>query len=129
MTRHDFIPTLAQFFALFTLPAFAQTAPTARQLIQRCYLAGFQHHDGESLWPYLTVGDSLELRREPGNSHDPNAIRIEWNGRKLGYIPRTQNQATARLLDQGKWLEARIGKLDRHDNPWQRLEVEVWMVG
>jgi hypothetical protein len=129
MTRHDFIPALAQFFGLFSLPALAQTAPAARRLIQQCHLAGFDHHQGETLWPYLTTGDSLELHREPGNPHDPNAIRIDWNGRKLGYIPRSENQTTARLMDQGKWLEARIGRLKRHANPWRRAEVEVWMVG
>ena len=129
MIRSDFLNTLTGLLGLFFIPPVAQAAPTHRHLIQNCPLAGFQHHDGDALWPYLTVGDSLALTREPDNPHDPNAVRIDWNGRELGYIPRTQNQTTARLMDQGKWLEARIGGLERHANPWQRVEVEVWMVG
>ena len=128
MTRRDFFKTLARLLGLVALPA-AATTPPPRHLIQRCPLAGFQHHDGEELWPYLTVGDSLELVREPGNPHDPNAIRIDWLGRKLGYIPRAENQAAARLLDEGKRLGARIGGLKKDDNPWRRVAVEVWQVG
>jgi hypothetical protein len=129
MTRRDFLKRLASLFGLIALPITATAAATQRRLIQQCNLAGFEHHDGEELWNYLTTGDSLELHREPDNPHDPNAIRIDWNGRKLGYLPRTQNQNTARLMGQGKWLEARIGGLERHGNPWRRVAIEVWMVG
>lgn len=129
MTRRAFLKLIASLFGLLALPAAGQATPTNRRLIQCCSLAGFEHHEGIALWSYLTVGDSLELRREPGNPHDPNAIRVDWNGRKLGYIPRMENRTTARLLDQGKWLEARIGGLERHGNPWRRMTVEIWMVG
>lgn len=129
MTHPAFLKQIACLFGLFPMPTIAYAAPAARRLIQQCQLAGFQHHDGEALWPYLTIGDNLQLRREPGNPHDPSAIRIDWNGRELGYLPRTQNQSTARLMDQGKWLEARIGRLEKHGNPWRRVTVEVWMVG
>lgn len=128
MTRRDFLKRLTRLFGLIALPA-AAAAPAPRRLIQHCPLAGFQHHDGEELWPYLTVGDSLELVREPANPHDPQAIRIDWLGRKLGYIPRAQNHAAARLLDQGMRLEARIGGLKKDANPWRRVAVEVWRVG
>lgn len=129
MTRRDFFKTLTRLFGLLGLPLTPLAAATPRRLIQQCQLAGFQHHDGEELWDYLTVGDSLELRREPGNPHDPNAIRIDWLGRKLGYLPRAQNQAANMLMDQGKPLEARICRLKKHGNPWRRVAVEVWLVG
>lgn len=128
MTRRDFLNRLARLFGLLALPMAAQAAPHPR-LIQHSPLAGFQHHDGEELWPYLTVGDSLQLVREPDHPHDGNAIRIDWLGRKLGYLPRSHNAATARLLDQGKRLEARIGGLKNSGNPWRRVSVEIWMAG
>lgn len=129
MTRRDFFKTLLHALGLAALPTLAIAQPIRRHLIQQCPLAGFQHHDGPELWHYLTVGDDLQLTREPANPHDPNAIRIDWNGRKLGYLPRNQNQATAHLMDEGTWLEARIGRLERHGNPWRRVEVEVWLAG
>lgn len=128
MTRRDFFKTLIRALGLAALPALSRAEPP-RHLIQHCPLAGFQYHDGEELWPYLTVGDSLELVREPANPFDANAIRIDWLGRKLGYIPRAENRTTARLMDQGRRLEARIGGLERHGNPWRRVAVEVWKVG
>ncbi|NTV96766.1 MAG: HIRAN protein [Thiobacillus sp.] len=128
MTRRDFLKTLARLAGLIALPMAAQAEAPSR-LIQQCPLAGFQYHDGEELWTYLTVGDNLELVREPGNPYDANAIRIDWLGRKLGYVPRAENQAAARLLDQGRRLEARIGGLRKSGNPWQRVSVEVWSVG
>lgn len=100
-----------------------------KQLAERIGLAGFQYHQGESLWPDLTVGDRLELRREAGKTQDDNAIRVDGNGRKLGYLPCAQNQTTAPMFDNRVALEARIGGLERHANPWQRAAVEVWMVG
>jgi hypothetical protein len=33
------------------------------------------------------------------------------------------------MLDNQVALEARIGGLERHANPWRRVAVEVWMVG
>jgi len=129
MFRRDFLTRLAQAIGLAALPRLASASPARYTLIQHCQLAGFQHHEGESLWHYLTVGDRLELRREPGNPHDRNAIRIDWNGRKLGYLPRTQNQTTALMLDSQVPLEARIGGLTRHRNPWHRVAIEVWMAG
>lgn len=128
MTRREFFKTLARLLGLIALPKAAQAAPH-RHLIQQCPLAGFQYHDGEELWPYLTVGDSLELIREPANPFDTHAIRIDWLGRKLGYLPRAQNQAAARLMDAGTRLEARIGGLKKDINPWRRVAVEVWRVG
>jgi len=125
----DFLKNLPGLLGLHFIPSAAGTIPTRRYQIQTFQLAGFDHHDGEALWNYLTVGDSLQLRREPANPHDAHAIRVDWNGRKLGYVPRTENRATAKLMDQGKWLEARICRLQRRDNPWRRVEVEVWLAG
>jgi hypothetical protein len=129
MIRRDFIRNIANLIGLAALPVtVAAKEPADRRfLIQQCPLAGFQHHQGEALWNQLGVGNRLELVREPANPYDGNAIRIDWNGRKLGYIPRIQNQAAARLLDEGTRLEARIGRLETHSNPWSRVEVEVWL--
>src|SRR5689334_23732236 len=36
---------------------------------------------------------ALDLVREPENPHDANAVRVEWRGRKLGYVPRRDNRS------------------------------------
>lgn len=107
----------------------ALAAPSAAQemrlLVQSSPLAGFQYHAGEALWERLRVGDALELVREPDNPYDPWAVRVDWRGIKLGYLPRAQNRTVAAELDRGGRLIARIAALQRHRNPWQRLRIEV----
>lgn len=103
-------------------------AESVRFLIQRSPLAGAQHYAVGELLPTMKIGDPLDLIREPDNRHDRYAIRVEWRGQKLGYVPRAENQALAAALDAGDKLLARIAHLRADANPWQRLEFEVFMV-
>jgi len=100
---------------------------TIRILVQSSPLAGSQYYAVAELWSQIRVGDHLTLVREPGNRHDPQAIRVEWNGRQLGYVPRAENRAVATALDAGEKLEARVSKLRTDPNPWRRIEFEVFL--
>ena len=102
-------------------------AESIRLLVQSSPLAGSQYYAVGQQWLQLRVGDRLELVREPDNRHDPNAIRVEWRGHKLGYVPRRENQAVAAAIDQGDRLLARIARLTEHPNPWRRVEFEVFI--
>lgn len=73
----------------------------------------------------LAAGDPLELVREPGNPHDPDAIRVEWAGRKLGYVPRRSNARLARLLDRPATLDARLTRVVRAERGWPVIEFRV----
>ena len=107
---------------------FAHAAqPATRILVQSSPVAGFQFHEGKRLWDQLQIGDALTLVREPGNAHDARAVRVEWNGHMLGYVPRAENDAVARQLDRGNKLEARIVRLTKHRDPWRRIEFEVFL--
>lgn len=107
------------------LAAAPAAAPRRNVLIQRSPLAGFRYHAGEELWPQLAVGQPLALVREPANPHDERAVRIDWHGRKLGYLPRAENAAVAQMLDRGEQLRARIAWLRTSPDPWERVEVAV----
>ena len=113
--------------AAFAPASLAAAQPATRILIQSSPLAGFQFHEGRQLWDQLKVGDPLTLVREPDNLHDARAVRVEWNGHLLGYVPRAENDAVARQLDRGNKLEARIVRLSRHRDPWKRIEFEVFI--
>ncbi|MDP3636167.1 MAG: HIRAN domain-containing protein [Azonexus sp.] len=101
-------------------------AESIRILIQSSPLAGSQYYAANEMWLQMKVGDHLELIREPDNRHDRNAVRVEWRGHKLGYLPRSENRAVAAAIDQGDKLVARIARLTEHPNPWQRVEFEVF---
>jgi hypothetical protein len=102
-------------------------AQQARLLIQSSPLAGFQYHAGVEVWDQLRVGDRLALIHEPANRHDRNAIRIEWQGRQIGYLPRAENQLIALELARGSRVEARIARLQETQNPWQRILIDVYI--
>lgn len=96
-------------------------------IVQQSPLAGFQYYDGKARWSEMKVGDVLTLVREPHNPHDANAVRVEWNGSRLGYIPRRENADVARQMDRGAAVKARIVKLTEARNPWQRVLFEVYV--
>lgn len=117
--------TIALLCLLLALPVSANV--TEHILLQASPLAGFQYYHGKQVWDEMREGDALELVREPDNVHDPRAVRVEWHGIKLGYVPRRENAAVARLLDRGSRLEARITRLVKSRNPWQRMLFEVYV--
>jgi len=112
--------------ALSSAGARAQESEV-RMLVQSSPLAGFRYYQGKELWDEMKVGDALALVREPANPHDGNAVRVEWQGRQLGYVPQRENRTVARHMDSGGRVEARISKLQKHPNAWQRIEFEVFV--
>lgn len=102
-------------------------AQSVKLLVQSSPLAGFRYAEASVVWPELRPGDRLDLVREPDNPHDRNAVRVEWRGRKLGYVPRAENEALAWAMDRGETVSARISRLREHPNPRLRLEFEVFV--
>jgi hypothetical protein len=116
---------LAALFLAVAAPAVL--AQSVQLVVQSSPLAGFRYGEGAALWPELRVGDALSLVREADNPHDPNAVRVDWRGRRLGYVPRRDNAAVAWGLDRGAALRARVSRLAEHPNPARRVEFEVYI--
>lgn len=64
-------------------------------------VVGARYGRREAACRRLHVGDVVDLVREPGNAHDACAIRVEREGRTLGYVPRELARAWAPALDAG----------------------------
>ena len=101
--------------------------PSVRLVVQSSPLAGWRYGAAAEVWPMLKVGEALELVRETDNPHDANAVRVQWRGHKLGYVPRRENAALAWGIDRGAPLRARISRVSEHPNPARRLEFEVYL--
>ncbi len=56
---------------------------------------------------------NLVLVAEPHNPYDPYAVRIQWRGVKIGYVPRQVSEEVAKLIAQGRNLRPTI----RDKNP------------
>ena len=113
--------------ALLHISAASHAAETtaARIVIQDAPLAGSLYYDASAVWDRIKVGDRLTLVREPANPHDIHAVRLEWHGRMLGYVPRRDNSDLARQMDHGARVEARITELHRAPNGRHRISYEI----
>ncbi len=107
--------------------ASAQERGSSEIVVQVSLTAGLRYHEAKAVWDQMKEGDALTLVRESGNPHDSNAVRVEWNGHQLGYIPRAENAAIARQMDRGNRLAARITRLTMYRNHRRKLEVEVFL--
>jgi hypothetical protein len=125
MLRQSLLLTaLTAALCLAPPPAAAQQV---RILVQSSPLAGFNYHQAPEVWRGIRVGDALALAREPDNPYDAGAVRVLWQGHKLGYVPRAQNAALAWALDRGERLEARVSRVQADHNPRKRIEFEVYI--
>ena len=94
--------------------------------MQRSPLAGFRHYDGPGFWSDIRTGDRLELVREPENPYDAGAIRVEWRGVKLGYVPRSVSPQVARFLADGQSIRAWISRKDaRRPFGYNSIQVQL----
>jgi len=125
MTRRLFLKFFLSMGALFFLPKKIYSYEENRILLLSSVVAGFRYYDGEKIWKKLSKNDTLELRREPTNPHDRNAIEIYWNKIKLGYVPKADNSVIAQLIDRGNRLNAYITWLKEDENPWKRIGINI----
>jgi hypothetical protein len=66
-------------------------------------VAGVRYRPDAAVGP----GDPLQLRRDPANEHDPNAIEVLAGGELVGFVPRELAAELAPELDAGKpWSAA-----------------------
>ncbi len=117
---------LALLFCVGNAPA-QQAAAEAKVFLQSSRLAGFRYYEGRKLWPRMQLRDRLTLVREADNPYDANAVRVEWQGHRLGYVPRKENAALARFMDHGQHPDARITALSKEKRRGRRIEFDVYL--
>ena len=88
-------------------------------------VAGFAYHEGLDVLHELETGAALQLVREPDNPHDPLAVRVDWQGRKLGDVPRADNAPIAQDLDGGHSLSALVTKVRYNIHHHQPVEFVI----
>lgn len=80
--------------------------PGLRQRLGLCtsYARGWDHHRSAYRAADLTYGHWVDLKREPDNPHDPNAIAMCAPGSRVpfGYVGRGRARSVARRIDGGE---------------------------
>ncbi len=93
----------------------ARDAPElAAQGLRVAGVAGGRHHalDADAAAP----GSPLELRRDPANEHDANAIMVLAGGEQVGWVPREIAAELAPELDAGRPWSALVLR-EQRDSP------------
>ena len=89
-----------------------------------CYIAGLQYYEVLEVWKKLEIGQTLDLIPEPNNRYDEDAVVVAFTGKKLGYLPRSQNHAVSKILRAGHdAYEARIQSLYSENPMYERIEI------
>ena len=66
----------------------------------------------------------LELKRDPRNEHDPNAVEVWWRSLRLGFVGRLFAAEIAAIMDAGVPLTARVFTVLPHGQSWiVRIEI------
>lgn len=68
---------------------------------------------------------SLQLNREPHNQYDKNAVEIWTGDAKLGYVPRSGNKTIAKLMDEGKEVQALVLEFEPSAFP-NSVKIEIF---
>ena len=91
------------------------------------HIAGFSYHEGFNVFCELKVGTKVELRHEPGNPYDPEAVAIYYGENMIGYVPRDKNNEfyTYLYFGHGDLFETFISTVDDDAHPERRLRVVV----
>ena len=75
-----------------------------------------QHHAAVLASDAAAPGKPLELRRDPANEHDPNAVMVVAGGEQVGWVPRELAAELAPRLDAGEAWAAVVLR-ERRDSP------------
>ena len=91
------------------------------------HIAGFTYYDGVDVFENLKIGTPLLLKAEPENRYDPNAVAIYFQKNKLGFVPRTENEALSKFLNLGysDLFEVKINQISPEEHPERQVRVVV----
>lgn len=97
------------------------TPPVAAQVP----VAGLAYYRAEELATLMQRGDLLELRHEPDNPHDANAVMIFWHQNIIGYVPSEYTSELQSLLNRHRRLCGKIVKIDLNgdEHRWVKFNI------
>lgn len=99
--------------------------------LMRTEIVGLQFYDYARNARHIQVGDELELVREQLNVHDSYAIAVYYEGEKIGFIAKENNQMLSRMLEHGVALEAYVVEHDMKKSIYKgdgRLMANIYML-
>jgi hypothetical protein len=91
---------------------------------KRMYIAGSSYCD-KTVLDALTVGTYFDLEAEPDNPYDKDAVKLTYNGQKIGYIAKQDHLAFVTCLKLKRNIYGVITAI-KADEHHARYEFETW---
>ena len=87
-------------------------------------IAGSSYCDACVLWE-LQVGTYFDLMLEPDNPYDKNAVKLTYNGEKIGYVAKQDQLAFVSCLKLKRKIYGVITAIKKDEHP-PKYEFETW---
>lgn len=127
MKRSYFLKTLLGWPIGGFLAKILSLGKEHNYLLNRFFVAGFQHYEGPSIIENMAVGEQLQLSEQPDNKYDKFAVAILRKDVMIGYVPRTDNKHVSRLLQQEVNLKCIVAEVNPQNDTWKMLRTEVYL--
>ena len=89
-------------------------------------VAGTMYYEPHEFEPIIKKDLLLKMVREPDNKFDKFAVALHLEDCKIGYLPKTQNEVIARLMDAGKEFTTKVvSKKWNEQHNWLEIEIET----
>ncbi len=88
-------------------------------------IEGMQHYRGSELAEMIKVGDKLNLKSQPDNKFDENAIIVYWHQNKIGYLPKSIASQVKEKIAVDKNISAKIIEINPNnlDRKWIKIKI------
>jgi hypothetical protein len=91
---------------------------------KRMFIAGSSYCD-KTVLDALTVGTYFDLEAEPDNPYDKDAVKLTYNGQKIGYIAKQDHLAFVTCLKLKRNIYGVITAIKADEHP-VKYEFETW---
>lgn len=78
------------------------------RLYENCHtldfeVAGVSHRSRaiKDIIPYLNIKDEIKLVKEPTNQYDKYAVKVVFDRKKVGYVPRKHSKMVTHMIEEG----------------------------
>ena len=97
-------------------------------LLTHILVAGTTHSErfDEVSWE-IEKGDKMTMKRNPRNKYDKNAIGIYYRNIRIGWVPKSENEILAHLMDGDRRLYFLTSSVEDR-NGWIKIEGDVYMI-
>lgn len=129
MNRTDFVKGIIGFIGVAALPKNIEVKRYQRIYLLQSFIRGFRFYEGPNLLGKMQEGDMLQLIREPKNEHDSCAIALYFNEKKVGFLPRENNEMLSKLMDaEIIQFQAEITHLKPEAQAWENVHIVIYVL-